>query len=122
MKKYWKKYEKKSWNKLKKGYKKVKNSWKKVDKKVEKNLKKKIEESLIFLRKSWREKNEKSWIRNIARGTTDPGYWVYDLNNLSDWNKFEIISAEKDHSSFELNTLSPLCLWQCFAERARVWT
>ena len=26
---------------------------------------------------------------NIARGTTDPGYWVYNLNHVSDWNLFE---------------------------------
>ena len=51
---------------------------------------------------------------NIARGTTDPGYWVYGLNNFSDWNQFEIISAEKDYSSFELDTPGPLWLWQCF--------
>ena len=52
--------------------------------------------------------------RNINRGTTDPGYWVYNLNHVFDWNKFEIILAEKDHSSYGLNTLGPLCLWQCF--------
>ena len=52
---------------------------------------------------------------NIARGTTDPGYWVYNLNHFSEWNKFEIIMAEKDHSSYGLNTLGPLCLWQCFS-------
>ena len=50
---------------------------------------------------------------NIARGTTDPGYWVYNLNHVSDWNQFESISDEKVYSSFELNTLGPLCLWQC---------
>ena len=53
--------------------------------------------------------------QNIARGTTDPGYWVYNLNHVSDWNKFEIILAEKDHSSYGLNTLGPLCLWQCLS-------
>ena len=26
---------------------------------------------------------------NIARGTTDPGYWLYNLNNFSDRNQFE---------------------------------
>ena len=51
---------------------------------------------------------------NIARGTTDPGYWVYNLNHVSDWNWFEIILAEKVYSSYGLNTLGPLCLWQCF--------
>ena len=30
------------------------------------------------------------------------------------WNHVEIIWDEKDYSSFELNTLGPLCLWQCF--------
>ena len=43
--------------------------------------------------------------KNIARGTTDPGYWVYKLNHVSDWSQFEIILAEKDHSSYGLNTL-----------------
>ena len=33
----------------------------------------------------------------IARETTDPGYWVYNLNQISD-------------SSYRLNTLGPLCL------------
>ena len=28
---------------------------------------------------------------NIARGTTDPGYWVYNLNCLFDWIEFVII-------------------------------
>ena len=94
--------------------------WKKVEKKL-----KQIEKKLIInwrrkkvgtkiekmLRKSW-----KSWenIENIARGTTDPGYWVYNLNHVSDWNWFEIILAEKLNSSYGLNTLGPLCLWQCF--------
>ena len=54
--------------------------------------------------------------KNIARGTTDPGYWVYYLNNFSDWNQFEMILDEKDYLSFELNTLGPLCLWQCFKD------
>ena len=57
---------------------------------------------------------------NIARGTRDPGYWVYNLNHFSGWNKFEIILAEKDHSSYGLNTLGPLCLWQCFLKK--FWT
>ena len=54
-----------------------------------------------------------NWL-NIARGTTDPGYWVYNLNHVSDWNWFEIILTAKVYSSYELNTLGPLCLWQCF--------
>ena len=65
-----KKKVEKSWKKLKK--KKLKKNWKKVGKKLEKKLK-----------KSWK-KVEKSWkkVENIARGTTDPGYWVRDLNNV----------------------------------------
>ena len=39
------------------------------------------------------------------------GYWVYNLNI---GNHFEIISAEKDYSSFELNALGLLWDWQCF--------
>ena len=33
-------------------------------------------------------------IKNIARGTTDPGYWVYNLNHVSDLNQFENILAK----------------------------
>ena len=33
--------------------------------------------------------------QNIARDKTDPGYWVYNLNQIYDWNQFEIILAEK---------------------------
>ena len=29
---------------------------------------------------TWKKEN----IINIARGTTDPGYWVYNLNHVSD--------------------------------------
>ena len=54
--------------------------------------------------------------KNIARGTTDPGYWVYNLNHVSDWDQFEIILAEKDYSSYGLNTLGPLCLGQCLKD------
>ena len=57
--------------------------------------------------KSWWSKSMRV---NIARGTTDPGYWVYNLNHVTDWNQFEIISTEIDHSSYVLNTLGPLCL------------
>ena len=32
----------------------------------------------------------------------------------SDWYQFKMILAEKDFSSYGLNTLGPLCLWQCF--------
>ena len=32
---------------------------------------------------------------NIARGTTDPGYWVYGLNHFSDWNQFELFPIKK---------------------------
>ena len=45
----------------------------------------------------------------------DPGYWVYNLNHFSDLYQFENILAEKDHSSYGLNTLGPLCLWQCLS-------
>ena len=50
---------------------------------------------------------------NIARGTTDPGYWVRNLSNLS----AKIVPnwfSSKYYSSYRLNTLGPLCLWQCF--------
>ena len=50
-------------------------------------------------------------IKNIARGTADPGYWVYNLNHV-----FEIILAEQNHQSYGLNTLGQLCLWQCFLQ------
>ena len=29
-----------------------------------------------------------SKLSNIARGTTDPGYWVYNLNDLFNWIEF----------------------------------
>ena len=53
--------------------------------------------------------------KNIARGTTDPGYWVYNLNHFSDWNQFESISDEKIYSWFEPNILDLLCPCQFFA-------
>ena len=45
-------------------------------------------------------------ILNIARDTTDPGYWVSDLNYLVDQIEFVTIL---DNSSFRLNYLGLLC-------------
>ena len=39
------------------------------------------------------------------------------MNHVSDLNQFENILAEKDHSSYGLNTLGPLCLWQCLKKK-----
>ena len=50
-----------------------------------------------------------AWRWNIARGTTDPGYWVYNLNHVSDWNWFEIILAEKVYSSY--GSVVPLAIF-----------
>ena len=49
---------------------------------------------------------------NIARGTTDPGYWVFSLNNVSDWNQFEI-SISWDNFFSEDNFYS----WDYFFSR-----
>ena len=51
---------------------------------------------------------------NIARGTTDPGYWVRILNNLFQLEWLQIDFSQNHDSSYILNTLGPLCLWQCF--------
>ena len=63
---------------------KVEKKFRKNWKKVEKKLRKVEEENLkmfVILFKKVSAKN-----LNIARGTTDPGYWVYNLNHFSDWN------------------------------------
>ena len=44
--------------------------------------------------------------QNIARGTTDPGYWVFSLNYLVDLLEFV---SFLDNLSFRLNCLGPLC-------------
>ena len=36
---------------------------------------------------------------NIARGTTDPGYWVFSLNYISDWDQFEISISQDNFFS-----------------------
>ena len=51
-----------------------------------------IEVTMICLIKSFLMLN-----KNIARGTTDPGYWVCNLNQIYDWSQFENIC--------QLNTL-----------------
>ena len=50
-------------------------------------------------------------ITNIARGTTDPGYWVHNLNDLFQPKSFQTYFSQKNDSSYRLNTLGPLCLW-----------
>ena len=57
---------------------------------------------------------------NIARGTTDPGYWVYNLNYLFDNIEFIFILAAEIFSSFRLNSICPLCLWQCFFVKCKI--
>ena len=60
--------------------KKFRKNWKKVEKKLRKVEEEKLKIFVINF-------------KNIARGTTDPGYWVYNLNHVFDWNLFEIIFA-----------------------------
>ena len=43
--------------------------------------------------------------RNIAWGTTDPGYWVYNLNHVSDWKS--ILNYFGWKRSFKLRTQYP---------------
>ena len=62
------------------------------------------------------EKKLKKYWKNIARGTTDPGYWVRNLNDLFQPKLFQIDFSQKHDSSYRLNTLGPLCLWQCFIQ------
>ena len=91
-----------------------KKSWHKfVKKNIEKKLKKSWEKVGEKLEKSWKKVEKK--LKNIARGTTDPGYWVYNMNHFSGWYELEILLAQRDYSSYGLNTLGPLCLWQCFS-------
>ena len=63
--------------------------------------------------KKWEHRNH-PWKQNIARGTTDPGYWVCNLNDVFQPKLFQIGFSQKLVSSYRLNTLGPLCLWQCF--------
>ena len=49
---------------------------------------------------------------NIARGTTDPGYRVYNFNYLVDWIEFVFIQAAG--MTQVLDSIPWLCLWQCF--------
>ena len=42
---------------------------------------------------------------NIARGTTDPGYWVRNLNDLFQPKLFQTDFSQKHYSSYRLNTL-----------------
>ena len=44
----------------------------------------------------------KGFNENIARGTTDPGYWVYNLNKFYNWNLFDIILAKGIILDFEI--------------------
>ena len=79
---FWKKLRKNWRQKVEKIFKKkLEQNWGKLKKKLRK-IKKKVKKSLKKkndFKKSWR----KSW-KNIARGTTDPGYWVYNLNQVFD--------------------------------------
>ena len=54
--------------------------------------------------------------KNIARGTTDPGYWVYNLNHVSDWKWFKNNFSWK--FSFKLwnqypGSVVPLAMFSC---------
>ena len=39
---------------------------------------------------------------NIARGTTDPGYRIYNLNKFSGWNQFDIILTKREEERIRL--------------------
>ena len=61
---------------------------------------------------------------NIARGTMDPVYWIRKLNILFLLKLFQISFSQKCDSSYRLNTLGPLCLWQCFTYKQydKLWS
>ena len=42
---------------------------------------------------------------NIAGGTTDPKYWVYNLNYVFDWIEFVFIQAAEKTQDFNLKPL-----------------
>ena len=67
-----------------------------------------------FKKKEVEQKSLTKYWKNIARGTTDPGYWVQNLNKLFHLKYFQIDFSQQNDSSYKLNTLGPLCLWQCF--------
>ena len=41
-------------------------------------------------------------MKNIARGTTDPGYRIYNLNKFSGWNQFDIILTKREEERIRL--------------------
>ena len=43
-----------------------------------------------------------SKVINIARGTTDPGYRIYNLNKFSGWNQFDIILTKREEERIRL--------------------
>ena len=61
--------------------KKFRKNWKIVEKKLRKVEEEKLKMFVINLKK------------NIARGTTDPGYWVRNLNDLFSQYDFKLISV-----------------------------
>ena len=40
--------------------------------------------------------------QNIARGTTDPGYRIYNLNKFSGWNQFDINLTKREEGRIRL--------------------
>ena len=70
---------------------------------------------------SWHNFEKIPVLVNIARGTTDPGYWVCNLNDVFQPKLFQIGFSQKLVSSYRLNTLGPLCLWQCFLTISLLW-
>ena len=60
------------------------------------------------------------WRHLVAKFITKASNTIYNqckqrqlVAKFTDLNHFEMILAEKDFSSHGLNTLGPLCLWQC---------
>ena len=45
------------------------------------------------------------WIVTLDSIRNSCDVWVYNLNQISDWNQFEIILAEKDYTSYGFNTI-----------------
>ena len=111
-----------------KSWKKLKKSWKKVEKKLKKS-KEKLKKSKEKLKKNWK-KNEKKlktskeklnkietkrWknVEEILK-TLPEAQRTQGIDSVS-WviSKVEMKTSCRDYLRYGVNTLGPLCLWQC---------
>ena len=78
------------------------------------NLPKKTDKNSIHNRKDWSDKKNSNYIQTLPEAQRTQGIETVTWIFFFQLELIQIDFSQKSYSSYRLNTLGQLCLWQCF--------